>query len=100
VPRRNPPRRGKPTGSGESRSGLGWAQREAGPDGDWIVRAVPGAAAQKEYRCPGCDHEIRPGTGHVVAWRDDPAGVDERRHWHSGCWRSRASRGPTPKRWY
>ena len=52
------------------------AQRrvEAGPDGyDHEVR--PGFAAPratKAYRCPGCDHEIRSGTAHVVVWRGRP----------------------------
>lgn len=40
--------------------------------------------ATKEYLCPGCNHEIRPGTGHeVVVPRRDP---DLRRHWHTPCW--------------
>ncbi|HEY1003080.1 MAG TPA: hypothetical protein VGD83_25900 [Streptosporangiaceae bacterium] len=28
---------------------------ESWPDGDWVVRRVPGAATAKAYRCPGCD---------------------------------------------
>jgi hypothetical protein len=47
---------------------LGWARTESAPDGDWLVRTVPGAHGRKTYRCPGCDHEIAPGVGHVVAW--------------------------------
>ncbi|MFN2641207.1 MAG: hypothetical protein ABR548_04830 [Actinomycetota bacterium] len=43
------------------------------------------STAQKEYRCPGCNQEIRPGTVHVVAWRDEDAA--DRRHWHTPCWR-------------
>jgi hypothetical protein len=63
-------------------------------DGRWIVRSVPGAAATKAYRCPGCNAEIRPGTPHIVAWPDTPgllsqSAVDERRHWHTGCWQRR-----------
>ena len=51
---------------------VGWAD----------VRAVTG---DKVYRCPGCDHEIRRGVSHlVVVPNDDP---DERRHWHTECWR-------------
>ena len=43
---------------------------ETGPDGyDYEVRQVPGARATKIYRCPGCDHEVRVGTAHVVVWR-------------------------------
>ncbi|WP_414637683.1 hypothetical protein [Actinomycetospora sp.] len=55
----------------------------------YAVRAVAGSAATKSYRCPGCNQEIRPGTAHVVAWPVDgpDGGGDERRHWHSGCWR-------------
>lgn len=71
---------------------------EAGTDGhDYEVRPVPGYRAVKTYRCPGCDHEIRPGTAHVVVLRiDDPDG-DDRRHWHTACWANRANRGPTRK---
>jgi hypothetical protein len=59
-------------------------------EGEWIVRAVVGAA--KTYRCPGCDQEIHPGVGHVVAW---PTGDGEdRRHWHRPCWERRRDRGP------
>ena len=57
----------------------------AGPDGEaWAVRPVTGQAATKTYRCPGCDHEVRPGVPHRVAWPSgEPA---ERRHWHTPCW--------------
>ncbi|MEK9956274.1 MAG: hypothetical protein ACPGCP_03085 [Candidatus Nanopelagicales bacterium] len=70
-------------------------QIESHPDGDWIVRSLTGSSATKTYRCPGCDHEIRPATPHVVAWSaDDPNGADDRRHWHTPCWRARGTRGP------
>lgn len=63
-------------------------------DGDWVVRTVPGSSASKDYRCPGCDQRIRPGTSHVVVW---PAAgrlttgtaVEDRRHWHTPCWERR-----------
>jgi hypothetical protein len=55
------------------------------PDDEWVVRPVAGARATKEYRCPGCEHAIAPGTPHVVVWRADR--LDERRHWHTPCWR-------------
>ncbi|MGH3681889.1 MAG: hypothetical protein ACRDT2_16770 [Natronosporangium sp.] len=85
----------------------------------WRVRQIPGGAAVKSYRCPGCDQEIRPGVPHLVAWPvgfagpvgfADPVGVagpvgvgaavgfggaGERRHWHTGCWRARDRRRPT-----
>lgn len=91
-PRRNrraalgpPPRRG----------GAPWAQEtEEGPDGEWIVRAVPGAGAVKPYRCPGCDQTIPPGVGHVVAWRADDRDGRDRRHWHRPCWQARDRRSP------
>jgi hypothetical protein len=69
---------------------------EAWPDGDWVVRQQPGAGTTKAYRCPGCDQEITPGTPHLVAWPADGinTGVDERRHWHRGCWQNRLRRGP------
>ena len=78
------------------------------PDDDgWVVRQVTGSAATRAYRCPGCDHEIRPATPHVVAWPatyrrdaqgadevDEDAGLAERRHWHTACWRARHRRRP------
>lgn len=73
---------------------------EVGPDGyDYEVRPVAGAWALKEYRCPGCDHEIRSGAAHVVVWRVGfgELGIEDRRHWHSPCWKSRATRRPTGK---
>ena len=73
---------------------------EQGADGrDYEVRSVPAARAVKVYRCPGCDHEIRPATSHVVVWPTaDPSGVEDRRHWHTSCWANRDTRGPT-RRW-
>lgn len=68
---------------------------ESHADGDWYVRSLTGSSATKTYRCPGCDHEIRPATPHVVAWSaDDPRGADDRRHWHTPCWTARGKRGP------
>jgi hypothetical protein len=67
----------------------------------WRVRQVPGGAAVKAYRCPGCDQEIPPGVPHLVVWplvdpvgSAPPAGLAERRHWHSGCWQARDRRRP------
>jgi hypothetical protein len=50
---------------------------------------VPGfdmrrVSGDKEYRCPGCDHPIRPGLWHLVVVPE--AAPDERRHWHERCW--------------
>jgi hypothetical protein len=69
---------------------------ETWPDGDWVVRPVPGAGTAKAYRCPGCDQEITPGTPHVVAWPADGinVGIEERRHWHRACWPNRLRRRP------
>lgn len=66
-----------PRAPGLSASAPEWA-RAPGHE----VRVVSGP---KPYRCPGCDHEIRAGVSHLVAIpREDP---DERRHWHTECWR-------------
>ncbi|HEX7661560.1 MAG TPA: hypothetical protein VF444_18960 [Pseudonocardiaceae bacterium] len=74
--------------------GGGVTRIESDHIGDWLVRQVPGASATKMYRCPGCDHEIRPGTPHVVVWPADEQGsVADRRHWHSACWEARHRRG-------
>ncbi len=60
---------------------------------DVEVRHIHPYQASKAYRCPGCDHEIRAGEGHeVVVPVDAP---DLRRHWHTPCWRSAATRHPT-----
>jgi hypothetical protein len=51
------------------------------------------------YRCPGCDHEIRPGVAHLVVWPANETGtIEDRRHWHHGCWSARARRHPTSRR--
>jgi hypothetical protein len=81
--------------SGPAPIRLGPEQIQEWPDGDWVVRQVPGAAATKTYRCPGCDQEIVPGTAHVVVWPAGTAGADERRHWHNPCWQRRPRR-PAP----
>jgi hypothetical protein len=76
---------------------LGPPQLQAWPDGDWVVRQVPGAAATKTYRCPGCDQELRPGVPHVVVWPEQADRAEGRRHWHNSCWQRRPRRpGPWP----
>ncbi|MEW2524545.1 ATP/GTP-binding protein [Streptomyces sp. NPDC047071] len=101
------PRRNRPKGAGESTPGPdtepsgrygGFEHTEDWQGEDWTVRRVAGAsAAGKTYRCPGCDQEIPSGLAHVVAW---PAysGVDERRHWHTGCWSAKDRRGVKERR--
>jgi hypothetical protein len=93
VRRRPPPRRQR------SLPPLPPSRRvETGPDGyDYDVKAVAASRALKTYRCPGCDHEIKPSTAHVVVWPADSgeAAVEDRRHWHTSCWSNRATRGPT-----
>jgi len=71
---------------------LGPERTESAPDGDWVVRMVPGATSTKTYRCPGCDQEIPPGTAHLVAWPADSHGPAGRRHWHNPCWQRRLQR--------
>lgn len=75
----------------------GGQRREAGPDGEWVIRRIPGASAVKAYRCPGCAQEIPSGMPHVVAWRPYGDGGD-RRHWHSSCWDRRSHRSPRAPR--
>ena len=58
---------------------------------DWVVQRITGSASTKNYRCPGCNQEIRPATPHTVAWpyddhTDHEARVSDRRHWHNPCW--------------
>jgi len=64
---------------------------------EWIVQKITGAASTKNYRCPGCNQEIRPATPHVVAWpfddeTDSESRLGDRRHWHSPCWENFAKR--------
>jgi len=63
---------------------------------DWVVQSITGSTSTKPYRCPGCDHEIRPATPHVVAWPLEDGrggtGLQQRRHWHSACWQRRHHR--------
>lgn len=104
VPRSNRPRRaGRPRGRTEGGpaasqrpTGVGRVEEFAGEE--FAVRQVTGAAATKAYRCPGCDHEIPPGTPHVVAWPletlDRSAAAEGRRHWHTPCWDARGRRCP------
>jgi hypothetical protein len=56
------------------------------------VRRVHPFEATKTYRCPGCNHEIRAGTGHVVVVPLEAP--DLRRHWHTPCWEWREQRRP------
>ncbi|MBO0823089.1 MAG: hypothetical protein J2P27_04415, partial [Actinobacteria bacterium] len=77
---------------------LGPPQVEEWPDGSWVVRQVPGAAATKLYRCPGCDQEVAIGTAHVVVWPAESPGPQARRHWHTMCWQRRRPR-PQPTWW-
>jgi len=55
-------------------------------EGDWLVQSISGAGASKTYVCPGCNQPIAPGTSHVVVW-SVLRGPDDRRHWHTPCWR-------------
>ncbi len=54
------------------------------------VRRVQPFEARKRYTCPGCNNDIGPGTGHVVAVPHHAP--DLRRHWHHPCWASRHRR--------
>ncbi len=57
---------------------------------DTVTRFVQPYDAVKSYLCPGCQQEIPPGMGHLVAV--PPDAPDLRRHWHRGCWANRSSR--------
>jgi len=84
--------------SGRDRRGRRPISRGAAPpdrpdpsDGDDTeVRYVQPYQATKTYVCPGCNQDIPPGQGHLVAV---PTGApDLRRHWHRGCWVNRRNR--------
>ncbi|MBB5935780.1 ATP/GTP-binding protein [Streptomyces zagrosensis] len=90
-PRRNRPRGGEKPAERPAGGVTGLERRESWRGEEWLVRPVAGSAAGKRYRCPGCDQEIPPGVGHLVAWQQY-AGVDDRRHWHRACWSARDRR--------
>jgi hypothetical protein len=98
MPRRRPQRRPDASGAASSAAVSGAAEAiESWQGQEYRVRRLTGSGTAKSYRCPRCEHEIRPATPHVVVWPvegswrvADPA--DERRHWHTGCWRSRPGR--------
>ncbi|WEV78361.1 hypothetical protein O9K63_00785 [Janibacter cremeus] len=72
------------TGAMGSQTTQSWMGRS------WVVRQLSGHSSTRSYTCPGCTHEIVPGTPHVVVWPDDGlGGVDDRRHWHGKCWKAR-----------
>ena len=56
------------------------------------LRRVQPYEARKAYLCPGCNRDIAPGTGHLVAVPVEAP--DLRRHWHHGCWNGRLVRRP------
>ncbi len=94
-PRRNRPKPEAAAPLDDERTRRGVESVQAGRDGDWMVRSVPGGAATKTYRCPGCDQEIPAGVAHLVVWPADERGdLTDRRHWHTGCWRARDRRAP------
>lgn len=74
----------------------GGTRLESGPGGyEYTVRQVRN---NKSYTCPGCGQSIPPNTPHVVAWTHEhlfgsQVGLEERRHWHSTCWKSASRRG-------
>ncbi len=77
MPRRHPQREPPPPPPRPAARAPAWVEVPG-----FEVRATSGG---KPYRCPGCDHVVRPGTSHLVVV---PEGrVEERRHWHSECWR-------------
>ena len=40
-----------------------------------------------------------PARGRLAGrWTDDDAGLADRRHWHTACWRARGRRGPKTQR--
>lgn len=53
----------------------------------FVVKGTQGAS--KRYLCPWCQGWIEPGVRHIVAYPTER--LDERRHYHSGCWQKRAA---------
>lgn len=99
TPRRNRTSRGSRDERGvelkpivAARTGAEWTDEWNGVQ--WRVRTITSVGAAKQYRCPGCDHEIAQGVAHLVVWPAEYGSLDDRRHWHTACWRARATRPP------
>lgn len=94
------PRRARRRDDSRPVGSLGGMDRvEEWPDGEWKVRTLAGGPSAKSYRCPGCDQEIHGGRPHLVSWPNWTGGDQERRHWHTACWRKRLDRGPGRSRY-
>ncbi len=66
------------------------------PEPDHELRRIQPYEATKTYLCPGCNRDIGPGVGHMVAV--PIYATDLRRHWHYGCWNGRNRRRQTGKK--
>jgi hypothetical protein len=83
MPRRHRSARERAAASDAPPRPTGVASEWALLDG-YTVRAVSGEKG-KPYRCPGCQQLIHPGTPHLVVMPE--GSLQDRRHWHSPCWR-------------
>jgi hypothetical protein len=86
VPRRHSRRRVEPRPG----RAISTDRVEVRDGAQWHVRPLAGSS--REYTCPACHQPVRPGTGHVLVWPVVKAllsaeAIDERRHWHTACWR-------------
>lgn len=94
MPRRNRNRREVPRGN-VGRSLDSGPRTESFGGRSFVVRPVRGNAENRSYVCPGCQQQLSSGVAHVVVWPDDGLGdVQDRRHWHTGCWTARERRPP------
>lgn len=93
MPARRPKRRAQPyVPLDVDRLMQGVARVERRASGEWHVQPMASGSAVKDYTCPGCGGTVVQGTAHVVVWRADSIfgerAVEDRRHWHTGCWRA------------
>ena len=97
MPRANRRRRDE-RGLDVERALGGFVRTERFAGRPYSVRRVGGRDDGRRYRCPGCAQEFSSGLPHVVAWPVDGwggmGGLDDRRHWHTGCWTARDRRPP------
>ena len=93
MPRRNR-RTGEPVRTSGPGGSFGGAAAVQWRGETWRVLPIAGAAAVKDYRCPGCDQVVRIGQGHVVVWSEYDQDGSDRRHWHTPCWAARGRRTP------
>jgi hypothetical protein len=95
VPRKGNSKLQRNTASDEVRAlnmsaAFGGARLDVKRGKEYLVRKTFDGASI--YKCPGCNNSIAAGASSLTVIEQDhifgeQAAIDERRHWHEGCWK-------------